>query len=247
MDLLKSLRSNVHNSSPFQLSPPSIATPDPPSKCHRNRHKPVTVLEKPPNFSTVILDNNSPINNNLINQPLSLTLSHQPNNQTQQQFCFSTHFFPMPTNIWLPKSNQIFDQMPYFPLNLPSFHLVFCFKTTPLYSPSRDSCVAMKHTTCQQQRSKVYSSVLNFSLWTATQQKQTTNQKSLLPTLKNARYCPTISSRHHKQTAPETDAWNALISTLYPKASLKSKAVNKEASRLLFNARQPTNKLHTEA
>ena len=39
---------------------------------------------------------------------------------------------------------------------------MFCFKTASLYSSSNDYCVAMKHTTCQQQKSKVHSSVNHF-------------------------------------------------------------------------------------
>ena len=198
-----------------------------------------------PSLST----SNSPINNILSDKLLPLTLSHPHNNQSSITISAFQHHFSTSTNIWLPKRNQTFRKMAWFPFISPSFHPEFCFKTAPLYSPSNDSCAAMEHATCQQQKSKVYSSVTNLSLWTATPQNITPT-KSLLCTLKDTRHYPTNSSRRHKRIMQEVDAWNEPISPISvhsafcPAFSCSHKPRSQQP---LLQSPQPTNKLHTEA
>ena len=158
--------------------------------------------------------NRQPVTISSTNHCLSHSLTHTT-------IRLSTHFWLRLLTFDCQSATKFSTKCLVFPSFPLLFHLVFCFKTAPLYLPSNDSCAAMKHATCQQQKSKVPSSVNNFP--SELQRHRTIpltlptttinhSQKSLLLTLKDARHYPTNSSHRHKQIMQEVDAWNEPIS-----------------------------------
>ena len=137
-----------------------IATRDPLSNVIRNT---TSQLFAPENhdFNAAILDDNSPTQPDsfppiIASHTLSPTQqSNNNNNFILQQFLYTNTYL-----IAIAQPN--FQQNTLFPLHTPFFWSGVAHRNciTPLLS--NDSCVAMKHATCQQQRSKVRSSVPHF-------------------------------------------------------------------------------------
>ena len=136
----KSLKTSISTPQTTQLF-----TPFSPSKRHQNRLDPCIQSRTPTLQINVVLDNNYPNAVSFSYPSICRTLSSTTST-------FDCHRQPN------------FHQRPYFRFIFPSFHPEFRLKTTSLYSLLNDSCVAMKHATCQQRKSEVHSSVTNFSL-----------------------------------------------------------------------------------
>ena len=151
-----------------------------------------------------------------------------------QSLCFDRHR--------VAKTSQI-------PFIFPSFDMVLCFKTAPLYSSSNDFRAAMKHATCHQQKSKVPSSVNNFPLWTATLQTFSPLCQQLQSSTTESPCCPyskMLDTIHQfllaatdklcKKLMHEMNQFHQILCTL-PKVQHFPAVANKEASSLLFGAR----------
>ena len=93
-----------------------MATQDLPPRCYSeiNAIQPST-LEQTYKFNAAIPENNSPTNNDS-QQPtiVSYTLSPTQQSVNNNNFAFQ-HIFTTPTNIWLPKRNQILCKWLIFP------------------------------------------------------------------------------------------------------------------------------------